>query len=130
MLSIQIRDTKSLTGLVGSLGRPQFFCGTNRRCQIAQLAILRNTVSTPWLGLMIVPLFFRNLSITHREAGGFPNTLIATRIGSKMSLPTICLDADLGPRSEGVNLDRDPSTWLSLCECDATMVQKYPARAA
>ena len=31
MLSIQIRDTSSLTGLVGSWGRPQFFCGTNRQ---------------------------------------------------------------------------------------------------
>ena len=131
MLSIQIRDTSSLTGLVAAPGVARsFFAEPIASCQIAQLAILRNTVSTPWLGLMIVPLFFRNLSITHREAGGFPNTLIATRIGSKNVLPTISLGADLGPRSEGVNLDRDTSTWLSLCDYYATMVQKYPARAA
>ncbi len=87
-------------------------------------------MSTRWLGLMIVPRSFRNLSIIHREAGGFPNTLIATPDRLENVLPTISLDAGLGPRSEGVNLDRNTSTWLSLCDYDATMVQKYPARAA
>ena len=62
------------------LGSPSVFLRNQSPvAQIAQLAILRNTLSTPGLDLMIVPLFFRNLSITHREAGGFPNTLIATQ---------------------------------------------------